>query len=80
MATKESSAEEKTNILANLPRSLPVNTRDELAKIETLAETATPEIKTALRTGDLSISAAYEGVKAGATTVDEVEEVSPKLE
>lgn len=61
----------------------PINTRNELAKmadvstgtmakIETLTEEASPEIKSALRTGDISISAAFEGIKAGATTVDEV--------
>lgn len=49
--------------------------RETIRKVEKIEAQATPEIKTALRSGDLSINAAYEGVKAGATTVDEVKEV-----
>ena len=45
---------------------------DTIAKVETIEEQATPEIKEALREGELSINAAYEGVKAGAQTVEEV--------
>ena len=44
--------------------------RDTIAKVEKIQQQASPEIKAALRTGDLSINAAYEGVKAGATTAD----------
>lgn len=68
---KQLSTLKQNTVLANLPeRSEAVNTRDELAKmadvssrtmakIETLTEEASPEIKSALRTGDISISAAY---------------------
>lgn len=68
----------------------PINTREELAKmadvsprnmakIEKLVDNATPEIKQALREGELSINAAYEGVKAGAQTVEEVKEKKPHV-
>lgn len=61
--------------LANLPKvQTPINTRDELAKIAgvssrtmqkvmTLAEIATPEIKSALRSGEISIDKAFNDVK-----------------
>ena len=49
--------------------------RETIRKVEKIEAQATPEIKAALRSGDLSINAAYEGVKAGATTVDKVKEV-----
>lgn len=73
------------NFLANLPKSSSVNTRDELAKkanvssrtmamIKFLVENATSEIQSALRLDELSINAAYEAVKAGAETVDDVKE------
>lgn len=73
------------NFLANLPKSSSVNTRDELAKkanvssrtmamIKFLVENATTEIKSALRLDEFSINAAYEAVKAGAETVDDVKE------
>lgn len=89
ITAEESSTDNGINILANLPRSQSINTREELAKmadvsprnmakIEKLVEIATPEIKTALREGELSINTAYEGVKAGATTVEAVKEVKEK--
>lgn len=73
------------NILANLPKRKPHNTRDILAKmagvssrtfgkVEKIEKLATAEIKAALRARELSIDAAYKGVLAGATTVDEVKE------
>lgn len=73
------------NILANLPKRKPHNTRDILAKmagvssrtfgkVEKIEKLATAEIKAALRASELSIDAAYKGVLAGATTVDEVKE------
>lgn len=46
--------------------------RDTIAKVKKINSDASPEIKSALRSGDISISAAFEGIKAGATTVDEV--------
>lgn len=61
--------------LANLPKiQTPINTRDELAKvadvssrtmakIKTLANTAPPEIKAALRSGEISIDKAFNAVK-----------------
>lgn len=73
------------NLLAILPKSSSVNVRDELAKIagvsprtmaaiKFLAENASEEIKTALRHDTITINAAYEAVKAGAMTVDDVTE------
>ena len=73
------------NLLAILPTSSSVNVRDELAKIagvsprtmaaiKFLAENASEEIKTALRHDTITINAAYEAVKAGAMTVDDVTE------
>lgn len=41
--------------------------RETIRKVEKIEAQATPEIKAALRSGDLSINAAYEGVKAGAS-------------
>lgn len=76
---------ETNNLLANLPKSSAVNTRDELAKIagvsprllgtiKYLVDNATEEIKIALRNDAFTINAAYEAVKAGAMTVDDVTE------
>lgn len=90
VTVEELSTDNGVNILANLPRSQSVNTREELAKmadvsprnmakIEKLVDNATPEIKQALREGELSINAAYEGVKAGAQTVEEVKEKKPHV-
>lgn len=67
--------------LANLPN---LNTRDELAKIagvssrlmamiQYLVEHAADEIKVALRADKLTINSAFNGVKAGAKTVADVE-------
>ena len=44
---------------------------DTIAKVEKIEAQATPEIKAALKSGDISINAAYEGIKAGAETVDD---------
>lgn len=78
------------NLNAEAQAIQPVNTQKELAemadvstgtmaKIEKLVDNATPEIKQALREGELSINAAYEGVKAGAQTVEEVKEKKPHV-
>ena len=48
-----------------------------IAKVEKIEAEATPEIKAALRTGDLSINAAYEGIKSGAATLEEVKKKIP---
>lgn len=69
--------------LANLPNAESINTRDKLAKIagvssrtlgtiKYLVDNATEEIKTALRNDTFTINAAYEAVKAGAVTADDV--------
>ena len=52
---------------------------DTIAKVEKIEAQATPEIKAALKAGDLSINQAYEGVKAGATTIAEVKEKKPHV-
>lgn len=37
---------------------------DTIAKVEKIEQQATPEIKAALKSGEISINAAYEGIKA----------------
>lgn len=49
---------------------------DTIAKVEKIEQKASPEIKAALKAGDLSINAAYEGIKSGAETVEEVTAVN----
>ena len=49
--------------------------RETIRKVERIEQQATPEIKAALKSGDLSINAAYEGIKSGAVTVEEVKQV-----
>lgn len=80
---------ERTDILEKSPKSSPINTRQEvaklagvsdntIAKVEKIEEKAAPEVKAAVKSGEISINAAYEGVKAGATTVEEVKQVKEK--
>lgn len=51
---------------------------DTIAKVEKIEAHATPEVKAAVKSGEISINTAYEGVKAGATTVEAVKEVKEK--
>lgn len=61
---KKSEKERKTNVqIAKM-----ANVSDEtIRKVEKIEAKAAPEVKEALRSGEISINAAYEGVKAGAT-------------
>lgn len=84
---KEKETERKTTYQKSEKSSLPtVNTtkevaklagvsHDTIAKVEKIEEKAAPEVKAAVKSGEISINAAYEGVKAGATTVEEVKQV-----
>lgn len=76
---------ERTDLLQNSAESSkPIDTRTELAKlagvshdtiakVEKLDSLASEEIKTALRTGAVSINAAFTAVTAGATTVEDIQ-------
>lgn len=65
---------ERTDLLATLPKSEPINTRKEIAKIADVKERtlgkvkvieakATPEVKAQLSTGEVSINQAYQEIK-----------------
>lgn len=81
---------ERTDILEKSTKSSPINTRQEVAKLAGVSENtiakvekieahATPEVKAAVKSGEISINTAYEGVKAGATTVEEVKAKKPHV-
>lgn len=78
------------SVLQKSAEQKPIDTRQELAKLagvshDTIAKVekieahATPEVKAALKSGDLSINAAYEGIKSGAVTVEEVKQAKKLL-
>lgn len=78
------------NFLSTLTESCSIDTRTELAKIagvstgtmakiKYLVDNATDEIKAALRADELTINAAFKGVKTGAKTVEHVRVVNKNL-
>ena len=76
------------NFLSTLTESCSIDTRTELAKIagvstgtmakiKYLVESASDEIKVALRADEITINAAFHGIKAGAKTVEDVLNFKP---
>ena len=62
-----------SNTLGELAKIAGVS-HDTIHKVEIIEAEATPEIIADVRAGNVSINAAYEGVKAGATTADEAKQ------
>lgn len=84
----------RTDLLAMLPKSEPINTRKEIAKIADVKERtlgkvkvieakATPEVKAQLSTGEVSINQAYQEIKKEekkTERLNQIEEIKIKIE
>jgi len=73
--TQKKSREKRTD--AQIAKLAGVS-EDTIRKVEKIEESATSEIKAAVKNGEISINAAYKGVKTGAETVSEIFEFQQK--